>query len=205
MRNFSLVLQTDFDEIDFPQGSISPTHKEAGSNGWKLTWQYSNLLTGAKIGMITPQKLNPGPWTSRLTATAPVSLFLFFFLMFVFTTVKKIRIHPMNYFFVAAAFFSFHLLSVISGRPYINPRSFLDMFSGFNISGGFLHAACRRGTFRIYRDCIVTTGVSCVVLVYILFQRLYRADNYHYVYMHTVCDDAVYGQSGLGTGICKKR
>ncbi len=110
VRNFSLVLQTDFDEIDFPQGSISPMHKEAGSNGWKLTWQYSNLLTGAKIGMITPQKLNPGPWTSRVTATAPVSLFLFFFLMFVFTIVKKIRIHPMNYFFVAAAFVSFHLL-----------------------------------------------------------------------------------------------
>jgi hypothetical protein len=110
VRNFSLVLQTDFDEIDFPQGSISPTHKEVSSNGWKLTWEYSNLLTGAKIGMITPQKLNPGPWTSRVTATAPVSLFLFFFVMFVLTTVKKVKIHPMNYFFVAAAFFSFHLL-----------------------------------------------------------------------------------------------
>ena len=110
VRNFSLVLQTDFDEIDFPQDSISPTHKEQTDNGWKLTWEYSNLLSGAKIGMITPQKLNPGPWTSRVTATAPVSLFLFFFLMFVFTTVKKIKIHPMNYFFVAAAFFSFHLL-----------------------------------------------------------------------------------------------
>lgn len=110
VRNFSLVMQTDFDEIDFPQGSISPTHKEQNSSEWNLTWQYSNLLTGAKIGMITPQKLNPGPWTTKVTATAPVSLFLFFFLMFVFTTVKKIRIHPMNYFFVAAAFFSFHLL-----------------------------------------------------------------------------------------------
>ena len=110
VRNFNLVMQTDFDEIDFPQDSISPKHKEVSSNGWKLTWEYSNLLTGAKIGMITPQKLNPGPWTSRVTATAPVSLFLFFFLMFVFTTVKKVKIHPMNYFFVAAAFFSFHLL-----------------------------------------------------------------------------------------------
>jgi len=110
VRNFNLVMQTDFDEIDFPQDSISPTHKEVSSDGWKLTWEYSNLLTGAKIGMITPQKLNPGPWTSRVTATAPVSLFLFFFLMFVFTTVKKVKIHPMNYFFIAAAFFSFHLL-----------------------------------------------------------------------------------------------
>ena len=110
VRNFSLVLQTDFDEIDFPTQNISPTHKEPTSNGWKLTWQYSNLLTGVRIGMITPRKLNPGPWASKITAAAPVSLFLFFFLLFVFTTIKKIKIHPMNYFFIGAAFFSFHLL-----------------------------------------------------------------------------------------------
>lgn len=110
VRNFSLVLNTDFEEIDFPAQSISPTHKEPASSGWKLTWQYSHLLTGVKIGMITPRKLNPGPWASRVTAAAPVSLFLFFFLLFVFTTVKKIKIHPMHYFFIGAAFFSFHLL-----------------------------------------------------------------------------------------------
>jgi hypothetical protein len=110
VKNFRLVLNTDFEEIDFPTQSISPTQKEQTNNGWKLTWQYSNLLTDAKIGMITPRRLNPGPWASRVTAAAPVSLFLFFFLLFVFTTVKKIKIHPMNYFFVGAAFFSFHLL-----------------------------------------------------------------------------------------------
>lgn len=110
VRNFSLVLNTDFEEIDFPAQSISPTHKEQAGNGWKLTWQYANLLTAVRIGMITPRKLNPGPWVSRVTAAAPVSLFLFFFLLFVFTTVKKIKIHPMNYFFIGAAFFSFHLL-----------------------------------------------------------------------------------------------
>ena len=32
------------------------------------------------------------------------------FLLFVFTTLRKVNIHPMNYFFVSAAFFSFHLL-----------------------------------------------------------------------------------------------
>ena len=110
VRNFCLVLNTDFEEIDFPVQSISPTEKEQTSNGWKLTWQYSNLLTGVKIGMITPRRLNPGPWASRVTAAAPVSLFLFFFLLFVFTTVKEIKIHPMNYFFIGTAFFSFHLL-----------------------------------------------------------------------------------------------
>ena len=110
VKNFSLVLNTDFEKIDFPVDSISPTNKERAGAGWKLTWQYSNLLTGFKIGMLLPRKLNPGPWVSRVTVAAPVSLFLFFFLLFIFTTVRNVKIHPMNYFFVAAAFFSFHLL-----------------------------------------------------------------------------------------------
>ncbi|PYV48380.1 MAG: hypothetical protein DMG94_03705, partial [Acidobacteria bacterium] len=41
---------------------------------------------------------------------APVSLFFFFFLMFIITTLRSIDLHPMNYFFLAAAFFAFHLL-----------------------------------------------------------------------------------------------
>jgi len=40
----------------------------------------------------------------------PVSLFFFFFLMLIITTLRGIELHPMNYFFLAAAFFSFHLL-----------------------------------------------------------------------------------------------
>src|SRR5262249_673003 len=53
---------------------------------------------------------NPGPWVSRVTFFAPVSMFLFFFLLFMITTVKGVRVHPMNYFFIGAGFFSFHLL-----------------------------------------------------------------------------------------------
>lgn len=60
--------------------------------------------------MELPKKLNPGPWVSQVTFFAPVSLFLFFFLLFIFTTIRGINLHPMNYFFVGAAFFSFHLL-----------------------------------------------------------------------------------------------
>jgi len=110
VKNFSLAMQTDFDQIDFPQSSLSPTQKTQGGSGWELKWQYSNLLSGVKIGMVMPRKLNPGPWVSQITFAAPVSLFLFFFIVFVLTTVKKIKLHPMNYFFIGAAFFSFHLL-----------------------------------------------------------------------------------------------
>jgi len=110
VRNFSPTLNTDFDNIDFPQRSISPTAKEKTADGWSLNWRYTNLLTGVKIGMVMPKRLNPGPWVMQLTAAAPVSLFLFFFLLFVCTAGRSIRLHPMNYFFIGAAFFSFHLL-----------------------------------------------------------------------------------------------
>jgi inner membrane protein involved in colicin E2 resistance len=39
-----------------------------------------------------------------------VSLFFFFFLLFIITTLRDIDLHPMNYFFLAGAFFAFHLL-----------------------------------------------------------------------------------------------
>jgi len=109
-RNFSLTIDTDFDDIDFPADSVSPTGKEKTADGWRLTWKYDNLLTGVKISALMPQKLNPGPWVSKVTAAAPVSLFLFFFLLFILTTIRKVKIHPMNYFFSGAAFFAFHLL-----------------------------------------------------------------------------------------------
>jgi inner membrane protein involved in colicin E2 resistance len=110
VRDFLLSMKTDFKKIDFPQNSISPTSRIQTRDGWELKWQYSNLLTGVKIGMVMPNKLNPGPWVSKVTFSAPISLFLFFFLLFIFTTLRKIEIHPMNYFFLAAAFFGFHLL-----------------------------------------------------------------------------------------------
>jgi hypothetical protein len=110
VKNFSLVMNTDFDQIDFPENGISATKKEKTSKGWTLQWTYTNLLSSVKIGMVMPHKLNPGPWVSQVSYAAPISLFLFFFLLFVITTVRQIRIHPMNYFFIGAAFFSFHLL-----------------------------------------------------------------------------------------------
>ena len=110
IRNFKLAMTTDFIDIDFPENGISPTTKERLSNGWKLMWEYSNLISGIQIGMDLPQKLNPGPFVSRVSFFAPVSLFFFYFMMFIITTMKNIKIHPVNYFFVSAAFFSFHLL-----------------------------------------------------------------------------------------------
>ena len=109
-RNFSLVMHTNFRDIDFADDTLSPTSKLLVPGGWELTWQYSNLVSGFQIGMTMPQKLQPGPLAGEISYAAPVSLFFFFFLMFIITTLRNIDLHPMNYFFLATAFFAFHLL-----------------------------------------------------------------------------------------------
>jgi inner membrane protein involved in colicin E2 resistance len=110
VRNFSLQMHTNFSEIDFPENTLSPTEKQADGNGWNLTWKYSSLLSGFDIGMVMPEKLQPGPLAGQISFFAPVSLFFFFFLMLIITTMRDIDLHPMNYFFLATAFFAFHLL-----------------------------------------------------------------------------------------------
>jgi hypothetical protein len=110
VRDFNLRMKTNFKDIDFPNNTLSPSEKTETGDGWDLTWSYKNLLSGYEIAMAMPEKLQPGPLAGRISFFAPVSLFFFFFLMLIITTMRGIDLHPMNYFFLAAAFFSFHLL-----------------------------------------------------------------------------------------------
>src|SRR5690349_565429 len=109
-RDFHLLLKTDFSGFDFPDNSLSPTEKRETANGWELQWNYENLVSGFDIALKMPQKLQPGPLAGRISYFAPVSLFFFFFLVFILSTMRGNNLHPMNYFFLACAFFAFHLL-----------------------------------------------------------------------------------------------
>jgi len=109
-QNFHLLLKTDFSGFDFPENSLSPTEKRETGNGWELQWNYENLVSGFDIALAMPQKLQPGPLAGRISFFAPVSLFFFFFLVFILSTMRGNNLHPMNYFFLACAFFAFHLL-----------------------------------------------------------------------------------------------
>jgi hypothetical protein len=111
VRNFGLVATTNFDSYDHPDNTLSPIlPKERTGSGWQLTWNYKDLISGSGIGIEMPQKINPGPMAARISYFAPVSLGFFFFLIFVISLLKGVEIHPMNYFFLAASFFAFHLL-----------------------------------------------------------------------------------------------
>jgi inner membrane protein involved in colicin E2 resistance len=110
VRDFELRMTTNFDDIDFPDNTLSPTSKRRVGRGWELLWDYESLLSGYAIAMAMPEKLQPGPLAGRISFFAPVSLFFFFFVMLLITTLRRIDLHPVNYFFLAAAFFAFHLL-----------------------------------------------------------------------------------------------
>ena len=110
VKNFQLAMNTNFREIDFPAESLAPGQKTQTASGWQLVWDYKRLVSGANIGMVMPQKLQPGPLAGQIALFAPVSLLFFMVVMLVIGVMKQIDIHPMHFAFLAAAFFAFHLL-----------------------------------------------------------------------------------------------
>jgi inner membrane protein involved in colicin E2 resistance len=110
INDFTLRMRTDFDKYDFPSDMMSPTTKEESGDGHLLTWTLNKSVTGKDIGLIIPNKLNPGEIVTRVSFFAPVSLLFFFVVIMMLSVIMKIRMHPMHYFFLAATFFSFHLM-----------------------------------------------------------------------------------------------
>lgn len=110
VRDFNASVVTDCRDIDFPEKCLSPTHKKTNGAGWDLSWKYGDLVSGSKVGISMPQKLQPGPLASRISFFAPVSLFFFFAVLLILGTVRGVKLHPVHYLFLAATFFSFHLL-----------------------------------------------------------------------------------------------
>jgi inner membrane protein involved in colicin E2 resistance len=114
LENFRLRMHTDFRDIDFPSGTLSPSKKAASAHGYDLAWTFAQIVTGYGVGMVTPQRIQPGELAAELALTAPISLFFFFMVIFVLATLRDIDIHPLNYLLIAGAFFAFHLLFAYS-------------------------------------------------------------------------------------------
>ncbi len=191
VRDFSLVLWTDFDRIDFPAGTVSPGETERAGNGWRLAWRFDNLVTAQKVGMDLPNRLNPGPLASRITFFAPVSLLFFLTVMVMLGVTSGESLHPMNYFFLASAFFSFHLLLaylvdhlsihlsflIAASTSVALVVSYLRVVTGMRKA--LLHAGAAQAIFLVlfsyafffdgYTGLTVTAGA--VVTLFVLMQR----------------------------------
>jgi len=111
VRNFVLALHTDFADIDYPGRTMSPSNRrQTADSGWDLTWTFERLITGQGMGMVTPSRVQAGELGARLSLSAPISLGLFMIWVSILALLRGVEIHPVNFAFVAAAFFSFHLL-----------------------------------------------------------------------------------------------
>jgi hypothetical protein len=196
VSDFALTMTTDFVKVDFPPGSMSPTAKQPIPGGWRLTWQFGSLVTGQHIGIDLPNRINPGPLAARLTAFAPVSLLFFLTVMVILGVLGGQNLHPVNYGFLSAAFFAFHLLLAylvdhISIHAAFLTASLVSVFlvvSYLRIVAGTRFAIARAGLaqfvflvlfsyaffFEGYTGLTVTVGA--ILTLFVLMQVTARVD-----------------------------
>jgi inner membrane protein involved in colicin E2 resistance len=137
-----MAIKTAFDDVDYTEGSLAPMYTERTEDGMFLKWQATDLITNSDIGIIIPQKLNPGPLTSRITYFAPVCLIFFFVLIATINVKYEIDIHPMHYLFVAAGFFAFHLLlTYFVGHINVHLAFLISAITSVALVTGYLSAA----------------------------------------------------------------
>ena len=167
VSNFRLNMKTDFREIDFPNGTGSPTNRRQLAEGWEFTWAYPDVIAAPGIGMSMPDILNAGPITSRIAFFAPVSL-LFFMSVLVLQGIESGRnLHPMNYFFISAAFFAFHILLAYSVD--IMPLHFAFAIAGLvsmALVGGYVQIVSK-GAITV--QTLVAQAVYLILFSYTFF------------------------------------
>lgn len=110
LEDFALTMTTDFADVDFPPFTMSPSTRTTTGSGETLTWTFERLVTGHGMGMVMPERVQPGPLAASLAFSAPVSLALFMAWLTVLGLLRRIEIHPMHHLLIAGAFFAFHLL-----------------------------------------------------------------------------------------------
>jgi hypothetical protein len=168
VNDFSLVMTTDFADVDYPGDAASPTDSEIENGGALLTWDYESLVTGRPIGLIMPKPENPGPLATRISMFAPVSLLFYFAALVLLTATSGIRVHPMNYAFLAAGFFAFHLLlAYLADHIDINLAFGIASVVSVALCVGYLTLVLGRGV--ALREIAVSQVVFLVLFSYSFF------------------------------------
>ena len=111
-QNLELTITTDFLDFDFPDGSVSPTHREAKGDHQFLQWNYENLLNGARVGLELPEKQDTGPALISICQFAPLGLLLFTVAVAISGLVENKLPHAVHFVLLGAGYYGFHLLLV---------------------------------------------------------------------------------------------
>ncbi len=189
VKNFSLTMNTDFDQIDFPENSIAPTKKDRTAKGWKLQWTYSSLLSSVKLGMVMPQKLNPGPWVCQVSSRGADFAFSLLFSSLCHFHGTADQNSPDELFLYCSLLFQLPSAARVPRGPCFRARGFHHCFRGFRGSCDFLHASRDRTTIRVCPGRYLPVRVPGALLVQLLLQGIHRPCNNsaldcHFVHNH---------------------
>ena len=196
VKDLTLTLHTDFDGVNYPSGTISPASATRSDQGWDLTWRFDNLVTGQRLGIDLPNRLNPGPLSARITFFAPVGLLFFMTVMVMLGVLRDRNLHPMNYFFLAAAFFAFHLmlayladhLNIHTAFAVSAATSIFLVISYLRLVGGMRLALAQAGLAQLVFLVLfsyafffegftgLTITVGAVITLFVLMQLTARVD-----------------------------
>ncbi|TLM73404.1 MAG: hypothetical protein FDZ70_07710 [Actinobacteria bacterium] len=168
VRDFSLTMRTDFANVDFPEGSVSPKSRKPAGDGLELRWDYDSVVSGRPIALTMPQRIQPGPLASRVSFFAPVALLFFFAALVLLTATKDVRLHPMHYGFIAAGFFAFHLLfAYLVDRIDLNVAFAICSVVSVGLCVGYLRAVL--GANRALIEIAISQVVFLVLFSYSFF------------------------------------
>lgn len=159
LRAFNMKLTTDFKDIDFPVPSMSPSSRQETNTGHALSWTFTHVYTGQVMGVVTPRHIQPGELAASLSYSAPVSLMFFFLILFVLSVLRKLDIHPVNYLFIAGAFFSFQLLFA-----YLTDR--MPMWASFSVASIISIALVTSYLRLVVSPRFAFVEAACAQLVY---------------------------------------
>lgn len=168
VRDFNLVMNTDFADVDYPAEGVSPTSAAAANGGRALTWSYESVVSGRPIGVLMPSPMNPGPLVARITAFAPVSLLFFFAALILLTATNGVKLHPVHYGFLAAAFFAFDLLlAYLADQIDINVAFVIASVTSVALAVGYLWVVVGRN--RALVEIAISQFVFLVLFSYSFF------------------------------------
>lgn len=166
--DFSLVMTTDFTDVDYPADAVSPTASDPRDDGATLTWTYASLVTGRPIGLVMPKPENPGPLAARISLFAPVSLLFYFAALVLLTATSGLKLHPVHYAFLAAGFFAFDLLlAYLADHVNINVAFVIAAVTSVALCVGYLALVLGRG--RALAEIALAQFIFLVLFSYSFF------------------------------------
>ena len=107
--DFNLEISTDLKKIIFPKDCLPVIQKIESENNIKLRWNYKNLLLGYNLGIMMPQKINPGKLAMQLSFSGPIVFLLFLIFLFFILSYDNKEFIIIDYFFIALSFIIFHI------------------------------------------------------------------------------------------------